>query len=81
MIVILQFNCYYTNIKILLDTAKNIEDMKKDIVVNFSKQEKFAISKSNKKSRKSIGKSAREFIRLIESANKFTDIRKKLYRS
>ena len=37
----------YTDIKDLLDKVKNIKDMKKDIVVNFLKQEKFGILKSN----------------------------------
>ena len=38
---------YYTDIINLLDKARNIQDMKKNIVVNFSKQEKFGISRSN----------------------------------
>ena len=40
--------CCYTDIKDLLDKARNIEDMKKDIVVNFPKQEKFSTSRSNR---------------------------------
>ena len=38
---------YYTDIKDLLDKARNIEDIKKDIVVNFPKQEKFGTSRLN----------------------------------
>ena len=32
-------DCRYTNIMDLLDKVRNTKDMKKDIVVNFSKQE------------------------------------------
>ena len=48
----------YTDIKDLLDEARNIEDMKKDIVVNFPKQEKFGTSRSNRGVRGLTGGSA-----------------------
>ena len=43
------FGHYYIDIKNLLNKARNIEDMKKDIVVNFPKQERFTILRSNQR--------------------------------
>ena len=49
-------DCKYTNIKILLDKTKNIEEIKKDIISNFSKQEKLFTSKfSSQGSSKGFG--------------------------
>ena len=48
----------YTDIKDLLDKARNIEDIKNNIVVNFPKQEKFGISRLNQGVRKSTKRSA-----------------------
>ena len=48
--------CKYTDIKILLEKARSIEEIKKDIIDNFSKQEKFFTSKfSSQKSSKRSG--------------------------
>ena len=50
--------------------------MKKDIVINFPKQKRFIISKSNWKPRKLTKRLAEEFAKLAESVKKFTDIKK-----
>ena len=65
----------YTDIKDLLDEARNIEDMKKDIVVNFPKQEKFGTSRSNQGPRRLAGKST-ELAELAESIAGFTVTKK-----
>ena len=44
--------CCYTNIKNLLDKAKNIKDIKKNIVVNFSKQKRFTTLRSKQRPRR-----------------------------
>ena len=69
------FDCLYTNINNLLDKARNIKDMKKDIVINFPKQEKFSISKSNQRLRGSTkGSTGPE--ELAKSATRSTDAKK-----
>ena len=65
----------YTDIKNLLDKARNIKDMKKDIVVNFLKQEKFGISRSNQRVRELTEESA-ESAGLAKPATESTDAKK-----
>ena len=66
----------YTDIKDLLDKTRNIEDMKKDIVVNFPKLERFTTLKSNQGSKKSIKESAKGFAGSVGSAAESTNIKK-----
>ena len=67
-----QLGCCYIDIKDLLDKAKNIKDMKKDIIVNFPKQEKFVILRSNQRSKRLTKRSAR----LVKLAARSTDTKK-----
>ena len=69
------FDRCYTNIKDLLDKARNIEDMKKDIVVNFLKQEKFGTLKSNQGAKKLTKRSA-GFAKLTKLAVESTDAKR-----
>ena len=55
-------SCKYINIKILLDKARSIEKIKKDIISNLFKQEKSFISKFGG------GKSSKRFAMRSESA-------------
>ena len=64
------FGCYYADIKDLLDEARNIEDMIKDIVVNIPKQKKFAILKLNRGLKRSA--------ELARSATRSTNTKKAL---
>ena len=50
--------------------------MKKDIVVNFSKQERFITLKSNQKSEKSTKRFGKKSAGLAKSAVKSTDMKK-----
>ena len=49
--------------------------MKKNIVVNFPKQKRFAILKSNQKLKELIKKLAEKFTRFAEFAAKFIDVK------
>ena len=75
LIFVLLFGCCYTNIKNLLDKARNIEDMKKDIMVNFPSQEKFDTLKLNQGSKKSAKESA-GFAKSAKLATRSTDTQK-----
>ena len=66
---------YYIDIKNLLDKARNIKDMKKDIIVNFPKQEKFGILRLNQGARELTGGSAGS-TGLAKPAARSTDIKK-----
>ena len=67
---------HYTNIKNLLNKARNIEDMKKNTVVNFSKQKRFTILKLNQRPKKLVKRSIKESARLIGSAAESTNTKK-----
>ena len=70
--------CHYTNIKDLLDQTRNIKDMKKDIIVNFLKQERFATSRLNWEPRRLARKSVKKSAGSVKSAAKSTDMKKAL---
>ena len=67
----------YTDIKNLLDKARNIENIKKDIVVNFLKQKKFGTSRLNQRPRE-LTKRSVESAKLARPTAKSTDTKKNL---
>ena len=81
MISALLFGCHYTDIKELLDKLRNIRDIKKNIVINFPKQKKFAILKSNQRPKRSIKGSERGFARLAKFVAGSTNIKKDFIRA
>ena len=70
-------DCRYTDIKDLLDEARNIEDIKKDIMVKFPKQEKFDTLRSNQEARGLTRRSA-GFAGSTRPATGSTDVKKAL---
>ena len=68
----------YTDIKDLLDKAINIEDMKKDIIINFSKQKRFTTLKSTQRPRKSTKRSAKRSAGLVKFVAGLTNTKKTL---
>ena len=81
MISALPLDYCYINIKDLLNKARNIKDIKKNIVINFPKQEKFSTSRLNQRPRRLARKLAEltglaGLAGLAKSAAEFIDTKK-----